>query len=197
MEAGVFQASAEERAVFQKLHTATLKTTLCSADTDAATIPDAASHVWAGPLRHFNRRLRMIRFSRFALGEWSDSTAGTLSGTGAARPHFVAYQVDEGPPSDELSAKMLSILRADLAVAQVENPSVIAERCWDYFPHFVDEDLFPKAGAAGEAVRKGGPWAILELQGKNGLVFAGSSACFESIIDVLAYNELLFSRLCK
>ena len=38
----------------------------------------------------------------------------------------------------------------------------------------------------------GAPWRLVELQGDNGIVFAGSSCCFESVIDVMAYNDMLF-----
>jgi hypothetical protein len=43
-----------------------------------------------------------------------------------------------------------------------------------------------------EAIKEEAPWRLLEEQGKRGIFFAGSSCCFESILDVMAYNELLF-----
>jgi hypothetical protein len=54
---------------------------------------------------------------------------------------------------------------------------------WYYFPHF------PQA-----AVQEGAPWKLLELQGKQGMFFAGSSCCFESVLDVMAYNDLLLEN---
>ena len=34
----------------------------------------------------------------------------------------------------------------------------------------------------------------MELQGKHGMLFVGSSCCFESVLDVMAYNELLIEK---
>lgn len=59
-----------------------------------------------------------------------------------------------------------------------------AVRCRDYFWHFDNE-----------ALKKRAPWRIFDLQGKRGLIFAGSSCCFESVLDVLAYNDRLFDHL--
>lgn len=54
----------------------------------------------------------------------------------------------------------------------------------DYFWHFDNT-----------AIKARAPWRIFELQGKRGLIFAGSSCCFESVLDVLAYNDRLFDHL--
>jgi hypothetical protein len=59
---------------------------------------------------------------------------------------------------------------------------VLCLQPWDYFWHFKPE-----------AVRKGAPWNLLKMQGTNGVLWAGSSCCFESVLDVMAYNEGLMS----
>ena len=58
----------------------------------------------------------------------------------------------------------------------------VVTRChWpDYFPHW-----------EGAGVAAGNPWRLFESQGKDKTWWVGSSACFESINDVLVYNLLL------
>jgi hypothetical protein len=51
---------------------------------------------------------------------------------------------------------------------------------WYYFPHF-----------SQESINKLYPWKLLEAQGKNRTWYIGSSACFESVEDVVSYNVLL------
>lgn len=55
---------------------------------------------------------------------------------------------------------------------------------WDYFWHF-----------DRHAIVEGCPWDLLDEQGNHRTIWAGSSACFESILDVVQYNELLFDML--
>jgi hypothetical protein len=51
---------------------------------------------------------------------------------------------------------------------------------WCYFWHF------PQC-----AIQEGAPWELDDLQGKHKMLFAGSSCCFESIMDVVEHNERL------
>jgi hypothetical protein len=51
----------------------------------------------------------------------------------------------------------------------------------DYFWHFPQD-----------AINDGVPWKLLEMQGEQRTIWAGSSACFESVLDVVKYNDLLF-----
>jgi hypothetical protein len=51
----------------------------------------------------------------------------------------------------------------------------------DYFWHFPQD-----------AINDGVPWKLLEMQGDHRTIWAGSSACFESVLDVVKYNDLLF-----
>ena len=38
------------------------------------------------------------------------------------------------------------------------------------------------------------PWRLLEAQGKLNTCWVGSSACYESVLDVVNYNNLLLDR---
>lgn len=55
---------------------------------------------------------------------------------------------------------------------------------WDYFWYF-----------GQEAINEGAPWELFNLQGDHRTIWAGSSACFESVLDVVQYNDLLFETL--
>jgi hypothetical protein len=46
-----------------------------------------------------------------------------------------------------------------------------------------------------ESLRAGRPWRVLEMQGERNSLFVGSSVCFESALDCVAYNEMLVKYL--
>ena len=63
----------------------------------------------------------------------------------------------------------------------------IVQRCrWAYCPHF------PAA-----AVAEGLPWDIFAMQGRHDTWYAGSSASFESLNDVMKYNVLLLRHYAE
>ena len=55
---------------------------------------------------------------------------------------------------------------------------------WRYFPRYSEEDM-----------ESGILWRILELQGKYGMWYTGSSVCFESVKSVVEYNKILVSNM--
>jgi hypothetical protein len=84
-------------------------------------------------------------------------------------------------PHDTFLANFFDVHTLRKRISTVERPSPVQP--WYYFPHF------PQA-----AIQAGAPWKLLELQGKHGMFFVGSSCCFESVLDVMAYNDLIFKR---
>jgi hypothetical protein len=78
-------------------------------------------------------------------------------------------------------AHVLKPPQANFISSSAHHPSPVQP--WYYFPHF------PQT-----AIQAGAPWKLLELQGKHGMFFAGSSCCFENVLDVMAYNDLLFKK---
>ena len=55
---------------------------------------------------------------------------------------------------------------------------------WRYFPRYSKEDI-----------ESGILWRILEMQGKYGIWYAGSSVSFESVKSVVEYNKILISNM--
>ena len=54
---------------------------------------------------------------------------------------------------------------------------------WEYFYKWSPEEL-----------EKGNHWKVFNLQGKHGIWYAGASVSFESVKDVMEYNNLLISQ---
>jgi len=91
----------------------------------------------------------------------------------------VAYQYyDVYQPGREETAKKQ--LESDLKELGYHDIEFLAQYVSEYFPHYNQEEI-----------NKFYPWEILDLQGKNKTWYAGSSACFESVEDVVSYNHLL------
>ncbi|CAK9009408.1 unnamed protein product [Durusdinium trenchii] len=112
----------------------------------------------------------------------------------AARPSIpsngvelrVAYQYMDRPIESGDASKLVTTLEENLKTyAGEEKVDVLIQKPWDYFPRFDAKGL-----------REGLPWKILDLQGQRNTVFIGSSVCFESALDVVAYNLMLCKKIC-
>ncbi len=116
-----------------------------------------------------------VRDSRFLTAE-----ANTGRGMG------VVYQFRQ----DETGPAVLEDLerRFEPEMRRLGFPDVqIVQRCqWKYCPRF------PAAGVA-----EGLPWEIFARQGRNSTWYAGSSASFESMNDVMKHNELLLRHYAE
>ena len=97
----------------------------------------------------------------------------------------VAYQYyEEFKEGREEEAK--TQLMKDLHEFGYKQPEILEQYAFSYFPKFSQQYLNEMY-----------PYKILEMQGKNKTWYAGSSACFESVEDVVAYNHLLFKLFLK
>ena len=61
---------------------------------------------------------------------------------------------------------------------------VIKMKTWRYFPHYSPAHM-----------EQGYLWRILEMQGKYGMWYIGSSVSFESVTSVVEYNKLLLRNM--
>ena len=61
---------------------------------------------------------------------------------------------------------------------------VLYTRTFDYFPRWNVEET-----------SQGYHWDLYDLQGKNNLWFIGGGLSFESVHNVMAYNQLLIDRM--
>eukprot|EP00924_Labyrinthula_sp_SR-Ha-C_P014374 maker-scaffold_20-snap-gene-4.45-mRNA-1 protein AED:0.14 eAED:0.16 QI:82/0.5/0.33/1/1/0.66/3/0/1162 len=65
-----------------------------------------------------------------------------------------------------------------------ENSKVLFAKEWTYYTHFI-----------GDALEKGKLWEILDIQGDNNTFFVHASTNFESILDIVNYNNMVLSGL--
>ncbi|MDD9951848.1 MAG: FAD-dependent oxidoreductase [Zetaproteobacteria bacterium] len=88
---------------------------------------------------------------------------------------FVAYQYGEQDTTlEEINHTMLQNLH-EIGVKEIRIEHCRKHR---YFPHF-----------GRQAIERGYPWEIFAMQGHNRTWWIGSSACFESVNEVFAYNK--------
>ncbi len=103
----------------------------------------------------------------------------------------VAYQylnrsLDPVADPPMLRQMLLKDLRKNLQLDDVEyaNIRIIEQRPFPYMTKFTPKSL-----------RERRPWRILEQQGKRSTFWIGSSVCFESVLDVVVYNNNLVDRI--
>ncbi|KAF0714339.1 Aste57867_3916 [Aphanomyces stellatus] len=169
----------DEKALFTTSYTAsTFITTLFESKPSPA---EAACVVWhyrmiqggrVSTLR--NSKLMMTYNGSFA--SWGTLTCGTQ--------HRVAYQYYDWPLRQVNQQSSKSLLRADLKRAGLTDTRLHTTRPFNYFPRFTPEGL--KAGL---------PWKIWDVQGQHQTTWIGSSVCFESVLDVVTYNNNLIQRV--
>lgn len=169
----IFTPTQEESAVLGTIESYTLKTVLFKADPFPTPGPIYPGEVWAKALEGYGGRVRYLTNSEL-------STLGTES---PGQTGYVAYQALDEPPNRVNDANLQEKFAEDIAAIGLTNVDIVLEKPWYYFPHFPQQ-----------AVQNGAPWKLMELQGKHGMLFAGSSCCFESVLDVMAYNELLIEK---
>ena len=103
-------------------------------------------------------------------------TAERNEGSAAA----VAYQFRQDQNGPAVDADLDLCFTPEMRALGFEDMTVIQRSSWAYCPRF-----------PADGVAEGLPWQIFAMQGTNNTWYAGSSAAFESINDVMKYNELL------
>ena len=93
----------------------------------------------------------------------------------------VGYQYGKRKPSVR---QLRRIMNATLTQMHGTNIRIRVVEPWRYFPRFNPADM--NAGIL---------WDILEMQGRHGMWYAGSSVIFESVKSVVEYNELLVRKM--
>jgi len=108
-----------------------------------------------------------------------DYQQGKLPSGNDGRPirTTVAYQMTDYPPNRYFLPHKLEYYLRQIGASNIR---IHKMKTWRYFPRYSADDL-----------ANGVLWRILEMQGKHGMWYIGSSVCFESIKSVLEYNELL------
>ena len=96
----------------------------------------------------------------------------------------VAYQFNDRALTKGERGTLITALKAHLQATGSEEVRIKLQKVWDYFPHYGLRD-----------VRKKNTYRRLARQGELSTWWVGSSNCFESVLDVTAYNELLCEHL--
>lgn len=96
---------------------------------------------------------------------------------------YITFEPNHGQ-GEMNKEKAQSDLKADLAAKGFEAPRLLAQCSWDYFPAFDQE-----------GINKGYPWKILAMQGNHKTWYIGDSVSFESIRDVMKYDQMLINAL--
>jgi len=166
--------TAEEKDIFQRFQHFTLTTTLYESDKQENTqiiqyYIDLLSPNHPGAVYAQRHSERCISGAK----------------VGSKKDAYVAYQFcDVGVCLTK--ERLQEIFLKTMEERHVKNVSVRLQVPWAYFHHFNQSDI-----------NAGYPWKILEIQGLNRTLFAGSSTCFESVNDVLNYNLMLVNRFVQ
>lgn len=88
------------------------------------------------------------------------------------------------PDTDKIKSWLLEKLKVDMKKrGMTQDIEVLEQVPWPYFWHFTQEEI-----------KKGAPWDLLEMQGKNKMWYLGASSSFESIDDIVNYNLMLLDK---
>ncbi|XP_057317655.1 uncharacterized protein LOC130662748 [Hydractinia symbiolongicarpus] len=93
----------------------------------------------------------------------------------------VTYQMSSREP---YFYELQNILRNSLKKIGANRVDILYMKVWRYFPRFSPADM-----------EKGYLWKVLEMQGKYGIWYIGSSVSFESVKSVIEYNKLLLKNM--
>ncbi len=104
----------------------------------------------------------------------------------AARCAAVAYQYADRLPDPAGETAFAARFDSEMATLGFTGVHAIQRKEWPYFLRFT-----------GESIARGVPWRLFESQGTQRTWYAGSSACFESLNDVMRYNLLLLERYAE
>ena len=96
----------------------------------------------------------------------------------------VAYQYLARPFKATDPEMLREQLIRDLDLSGESNVKVLTQKAWPYFSRYTLQGL-----------KQEKLWKILEMQGENNTLWIGSSVCFESVLDVVSYNDQLLQRI--
>lgn len=96
------------------------------------------------------------------------------------RAMAVAYQFRQGESGPSVVEEFDRRFAPEMRQLGFHDLTIIDRRNWTYCPQF-----------PAEGIAEGLPWRIFAGQGRNRTWYAGSSASFESLNDVMHYNTLL------
>ncbi|KAF0718095.1 Aste57867_1901 [Aphanomyces stellatus] len=181
----VVDMTANEKALFLGSYTAsTYIATLFRSNPSPV---ETATQIWPDRVRQ-SGRVSAIRNSRLTVVEGNDDddvgASQDVSALIVGRQVRVAYQFYDKPRKDVDHDHATDTFWKDLAKAGMDRGGVWAQTYWNYFPRFTRDGL-----------KQGLPWKIWDIQGDRHTTWIGSSVSFESVLDVVTYNNNLIQRV--
>jgi len=166
----------KETAIFPRMVESTLATTLYKSN---HTRPEVAVEIWLAQMRSgpaedgIEGHLHAVRNSRMAVRQEMPPTPGLELRVG--------FQFMDRRPNASDPDTLLETFKKDMPrLAGEPVDEVILQKPWAYFPRFDQRGL-----------NDGLPWDILSRQGLHNTFYIGSSASFESVLDVVQYNKMI------
>lgn len=171
-------ASDEEQDVFSKVERWDLATSFITFDGSDRSRHLPADALFPGPLRAADGRVVEFRMTQNVLDPSGPPAAGRA----------IVKQVLDDPKNrpvynaDTFPTNLAGHRDKFLKESGFENVQVEHSISWAYFPHF-----------SSDSVKKGLPWAARDMQGKFDTYYIGDCLSFESIKDVVSYNDSLWN----
>lgn len=94
---------------------------------------------------------------------------------------YITFEPNHGE-SQKSNEQLQAKLKSDLIAKGFKEPTILIQCNWEYFPSFNQQ-----------SINKGYPWKIIDMQGTNKTWYIGSSVSFESIRDVMNYDQMLIN----
>jgi len=173
----VFDATKEEKTIFEALKPVSLVTHLIDAnDPDDQKRPGITTFPLGYSIDSQGSPYGIVNSSKAI---WQESKKNEESG----KISYVTYQLLDHALADGELKKVTEQMTTALTKFGLENIDVVAVRPHTYFYHF-----------NSAAIAKRYPWKILEMQGARNTWWAGASVSFESVNDVVNYNKMLVEK---
>lgn len=167
------QPSADEQRIFSRLISSTFITTLIEAP------------AWPRAAYAFNVADTLMPSPTFSISGVRERRFLTPEAP-ADRAMAVAYQLRPGQWGPAVSDDLDRRFEPEMRQVGFADLTVVQRRAWKYCPTF-----------GADAVAEGLPWQLFAMQGRDRTWYAGSSASFESLNDVMLYNRLLVQRYAE
>jgi hypothetical protein len=175
--------SEEEKELLTGFDSSVLCTTLF--ESEAFSQGERPIELWLGRMREGNGRVYYYRNSALTL--YGKENAGQMMVV-SGRQRRVAYQYLDRPLDKVGDASFLmKQFKRDLSLSSVNISSdsrVIMQKPFPYMIRYNRESIVGLK-----------PWRLRQMQGKKGTFWIGSSVSFESVLDVVTYNNDLIKRI--
>ena len=111
--------------------------------------------------------------------------SSSSSSSRATKDPRIVYQFIERAPKPADVAILTRRLKMYFDDQSFHELAVLKQCLWRFFPHFANDAL----------IKGGWLWRLQEMQGQQGTLYLGASACMDALNEVLLYNEVVLERV--